>query len=906
METVMRYVCPVIEVALCLVCSAAFGQAQGLSIANYELVSELPATPPNLEVTYRASVVNTGAALPPLTATVTSLDPFSVRVVPGAGTLNFEAVPANGEVTSSNTVTFLVDRSVPVDFSKLQWTFHTIGVPVANAGPNETVPLGRFVILNGSGSTNPSGVGALTYSWRFTSLPAGSRASLGNSSTAFAGFTVDVLGSYTVQLTVSNGVASSSASVTVSTLHTPPVANAGQNQTVTVDATVVLNGSGSTSADSRPLTYAWSLVLRPAGSNAVLTGADSVSPTFVVDKDGVYQVQLIVNDGLSSGPSTITITTQTTAPVANAGPHQVVNVGAVVQLNGAGSTDANGLPLTYLWSLVSIPPGSTATLNNPTAANPMFTVDRAGIYVAQLIVNNGKLRSNPATVTITTQALLAPTANAGQNRIVAIGSLVTLSGSGTDSQNLRLLFQWSLISKPLGSAASLSSAVFPDPTFVADRTGTYVAQLIVNNGLLSSTPSTVMISTTCSQPVANPGMNQNVTVGQAVRLDGSGSGDVCRDPLTYVWSLTTRPPISGTTLSWPNTATPMFVADAAGVYVVQLIVNNGFTNSNPATVTISASTGSAGASAILLPANVTVGLNQSVAFPATLAAAAPAGGVFITLNSSDTSKVTVAPTAIIIPQGATKSNVVPVVKGISAGSVTITASAFGFTSTSQVMQVTSGLAIAMSFSPGGLMINGTSTQNLTLVLPAAAPPGGLVVRLSSSNPGVAAVSPTVSIGANLTSALVPVTGVSAGSATLTASAANYSNATADVRVFSTQGISVTWYGACWVNATIFGVQGNFQAIDFSMVTPTPVTVQGTLFFAPSCDPSRGTDNMNDFGSLTGTTHMVQGFTHHPDQIPSSAIYWVGPRTADGMCPPGSPCSGCVNYSKTTPYCSALP
>jgi hypothetical protein len=902
----MRYVCPATEIALYFVCSAAFGQLPGLSIVNYELVSERVVTPSNLEVTYRAAVANTGAALPQLTATVTSLDPFSVRVVPGAGTLNFPAVPANGQVTSGNTVSFLIDRSVPVDFSKLQWTFQAIGGPVANAGPNETVPLARLVILNGSGSTNPSGVGTLTYSWTLTSFPAGSSASLGHSSTAFATFIVDVPGSYTVQLTVSNGVASSSASVTVSTLHTPPVANPGHNQAVTVDATVVLNGTGSTSADGQPLTYAWTLVLRPAGSTAALMGADTVSPTFVVDKDGVYQVQLIVNDGLASSPSTVTITTQTTAPVANAGPHQVVNVSAAVQLNGAGSTDANGLPLTYLWSLVSVPPGSTATLDNPTAVNPMFTVDRGGIYIAQLIVNNGKLSSNPATVTITTQALLAPAANAGQNRTVALGGLVMLSGSGTDSQNLPLAFQWSLISKPLGSAASLSSAAIPDPTFVADRTGTYVAQLIVNNGLLRSTPSTVTISTTCSQPVANPGMNQNVTVGQAVSLDGRGSGDACRDPLTYAWSLTTRPPDSGSTLSGPRTATPMFVADVAGVYVAQLIVNNVFTKSNPATVTISASTGSGGGTAILLPANVTAALNQSVAFPVTLSTVASSGGEFITLNSSDTSKVTVAPTAIFIPQGVTKSNVVPVVKGINAGSATITASAFGIRSTSQVVQVTSGLATAMSFSPGSLTINGTSTQNLTLVLAAAAPPGGLVVQLTSSSPGVAAVSPAVSIGANSTSALVPVVGVSAGSAIVTASAANYSNATAVVSVVSTQGVSVTWYGACWVNATIFGVHGNFQASDFSMVTPTPVTVQGTLFFAPSCDPSRGTDNMNDFGSLTGTTHMVQGFTHHPDQIPSSAIYWVGPRTADGMCPPGSPCSGCVNYTKTTPNCSLLP
>jgi hypothetical protein len=50
------------------------------------------------------------------------------------------------------------------------------GGPVANAGLNDTVEVGHVVILNGSGSTNPSGVGVLTYSWAFTSRPAGSTA----------------------------------------------------------------------------------------------------------------------------------------------------------------------------------------------------------------------------------------------------------------------------------------------------------------------------------------------------------------------------------------------------------------------------------------------------------------------------------------------------------------------------------------------------------------------------------------------------------------------------------------------------------------------------------------------------------------------------------------------------------
>jgi hypothetical protein len=781
------------------------GQGQSLSITNYELLSEVPSGS-NLVDTYQVTLVNTGAALTGVKAKVSSLDPATIHVVPGTGTLTFPAVPANGQVTSANTVSFSMNHKVAFDPSYLQWTFQMAGGPVANAGLNDTVEVGHVVILNGSGSTNPSGVGVLTYSWAFTSRPAGSTATLGNASTPFAFFTADIAGQYIIRLTVSNGVASSSASVTMSTIETPPVANAGPNQTVKLGALVVLNGSGSTSTSGQPLSYFWTPLTLPIGSTASLSGSNTVSPTFVADKPGVYEMQLIVNDGLPSSPATVTVTTQTGTPVANAGVHQVVDVGANVQLSGAGSTDPNGLPLTYSWQLVTLPAGSTAVLNQATAVNPTFSVDRAGTYVAQLIVNDGILSSQPATVTITTEAPLAPVANAGANRTVAMGNLVTLSGGGTDPQNRSLTYQWSLINKPSGSTASLSSSVIADPTFMADRDGTYVAQLIVNDGVLNSVPSTVTISTTCTQPTANPGTNQNVAVGQTVTLNGTGSGDVCSDPLTYSWSLTTRPSGSGATISNAATSQPTLTPDVAGVYVAQLIVNNGFASSNPATVTITAS-----------------------------------------------------------------------------GSVQ---------------------PIAMSFSPSSLVVNGTSTQSLTLVFAAAAPPSGVVVKLSSGAPGIATVPATVTVAANATSTLVPVTGVSAGSAGITASAANYTNATASISVTSTAGISVTWHAACWENASVFGdgEQGNLQSISFSIVTPAPAALEGTLFYTPNCDPSQGQDNLNDTGGTIGSGGWIFSFIHHPNEIPSSALYWIGAVTPDGKCPEGAPCSGCVTYTKSTPKC----
>jgi chitodextrinase len=119
-------------------------------------------------------------------------------------------------------------------------------------------------------------------------------------------------------------------------------------------------------------------------------------------------------------------------------------------------------------------------------------------------------------------------------------------------------------------------------------------------------------------------------------------------------------------------------------------------------------------------------------------------------------------------------------------------------------------------------------------------------------------------------------------------------------------ISVTWYGGCWYEGTVGGVTGRFQAVDFAMTTATPVAVQGTLFFGSTCDTSLGTDNMNDFNTLTGSTHMIRGFSYHHDEMPTSAVYWMGDRTSDGQCPKGAPCSGCIHYTPTTPTCDKLP
>lgn len=88
-----------------------------------------------------------------------------------------------------------------------------------------------------------------------------------------------------------------------------PIADAGIDQDVKTTSVVTLDGSASSDADGDTLTYAWSIISSPPGSDAELSYVTTVNPTFVADLTGSYVIQLIVNDGtVNSVANTVTIT----------------------------------------------------------------------------------------------------------------------------------------------------------------------------------------------------------------------------------------------------------------------------------------------------------------------------------------------------------------------------------------------------------------------------------------------------------------------------------------------------------------------------------------------------------------------------------------------------------------------
>ncbi len=132
----------------------------------------------------------------------------------------------------------------------------------------------------------------------------------------------------------------------------------------------------------------------PAGGTRIEAGIDANSNSILDPGEADPALTSYICNGAAPA---------NTAPVANAGPDQTASAGFMVTLDGSGSSDAEG-PVTYAWSFVMRPVGSTAVLNDTSAESPTFTPDVEGTYVLSLSVSDGWLFSAPDYVMIMPKA----------------------------------------------------------------------------------------------------------------------------------------------------------------------------------------------------------------------------------------------------------------------------------------------------------------------------------------------------------------------------------------------------------------------------------------------------------------------------------------------------------------------
>lgn len=283
------------------------------------------------------------------------------------------------------------------------------------------------------------------------------------------------------------------------------------------------------------------------------------------------------------------------APVANAGPDQSVDEGDIVTLSGSG-TDSDGTITGYSWNQIS---GDTVILNNANTAIANFTAPEVNSLTPlefELTVTDNDGITDTDQVMIEVSDVpppnVVPLANAGLDQIVNENDIVTLSGSGTDSDGTIVAYSWNQLSGDtvVLNNADTATASFTAPAVISAMPLAFELTVTDDDGATDTDQVIIVVNDSPppnAAPQANAGLDQSVEEGAMVTLHGSGT-DSDGTIVGYSWNQ-----ISGDTvaLNNPGSATASFTApevDLATSLRFELTVtdDDGVTDTDQVTVVV--------------------------------------------------------------------------------------------------------------------------------------------------------------------------------------------------------------------------------------------------------------------------------------------------------------------------------
>lgn len=285
--------------------------------------------------------------------------------------------------------------------------------------------------------------------------------------------------------------------------------------------------------------------------------------------------------------------------------------GAEVRFDAGASTDPDGDAVTFSWSLVSKPAGSSADIKGTTAQLTMKP-DVAGTYVLSVRVSDSKgayadkqativVSANAAPVTsIAVSASYAAVPSVAATRNVTVGATILFDSSARDADGDAVVTSWELMEKPAASKAALTiepksarlntdtAGVYKVRARATDPSGAY-SETVYPFEAFGTAPQVVVLTTIdTSTPVDAGGNTVSGTTGYLMSFSGAGSSNPGGTPLTYAWTLVSRPSTSATTLDSATGPFAQMTPDVLGDYVVKLVITapSGIASSYVTTVAV--------------------------------------------------------------------------------------------------------------------------------------------------------------------------------------------------------------------------------------------------------------------------------------------------------------------------------
>jgi PKD repeat protein len=270
--------------------------------------------------------------------------------------------------------------------------------PVAHAGTDQSVLQGTKVELDGSGTTDNSGYVA-DFSWNF--VYDGSPVILSGEKPSF---TFDIIGNYEITLKAEDGAGNWDTDyvwVNISADTQAPFASAGSDQTKFRNSFVIIDGF--TSSDNVGV-RSWIWTFFDGTDDITITGSTLI---YAFSLNGDYEITLNVSDIAGNWDTDVmqlTIVTDDSPPVADAGFDQIVSQGDSVEFNGLASDDNIGI-VNYEWDIDGSDglDWSQPDYEGSDIWNPSHTYSAPGKYIVTLRVTDdaGNLDTDTVLITVT-------------------------------------------------------------------------------------------------------------------------------------------------------------------------------------------------------------------------------------------------------------------------------------------------------------------------------------------------------------------------------------------------------------------------------------------------------------------------------------------------------------------------